>query len=252
MISPAQLVWGVEWVWLVWLVSILVVLKLSVQALRRWRRPCWAELARGEEGVSYSLSYVMVFPFYLMFLCLVFETTWLLVAKVGTMYAAHAGARSAVVWSSAQPANLRTTRINQAVWTAMTPFVTGSPSWQNLPSDAPLQAGEYVAAYKLYNTGNNDKYAQASPAILAALATRYLTAATRTTWMPQQFDNVPANGPLTVTVTYRAPLHIPGVSKFLDPDGQLPYEYPITSSATLPSEAPANATKFLGIHYKSR
>src|SRR5690242_5021661 len=102
MISLTQLTTGVEGIWLIWFVSVAVVLKMLAATLRRWRRPCWSELARGEEGVSYTLSYVMVFPFYFLFVCVVFEVTWLLMAKIGTLYAAHAGARSQVVWASAQ------------------------------------------------------------------------------------------------------------------------------------------------------
>ena len=248
MISPAQLVQGVEGVWLVWLASVLVVLKLSVQALRRWRRPRWAELARGEEGVSYSLSYVLVFPFYLLFVCLVFETTWLLLAKVGTMYAAHAGARSAVVWASAKPDNLRTTRINQSVWTAMTPFVTGSPSWLSVQGDAFGQSLEYAAAYDFYVSSDDPN---AKPPF-TTLTNRYLTAASRTTWSPPNFNNVPANGDLTLTVTYRAPLHIPGAVRILSTNVWAQNEYAITSSVTLPNEAPASADGTLGIEYESR
>src|SRR6516225_2131077 len=160
MISPLQWIQGVEWIWLIWSVGVVMLLRLTWQALRRWSRPCWRELLCGEEGLSYSLSYVLVFPLYFLFACMVFEATWLLLAKIGTLYAAHAGARSQVVWSSAQPANLRTTRTNQAVWTALTPFVTGDPSWLSVPSEAWAQSGEYVLAYESYYS-SGDKYADA-------------------------------------------------------------------------------------------
>jgi Flp pilus assembly protein TadG len=247
MISPSQLTHGVEWVWLVWLVGVAVVLRMSWQALRRWRRPRWRELARGEEGVSYSLSYVLLFPFYLLFVCVVFEATWLLLAKVGTLYAAHAGARSAVVWSSAQTrsSDLPTRRINQSVWTAMTPFVTGEPSLLDIPADAGGQAGEYVLAYKAYFTSGDPN----ADAPVGTLTRRYLAAASRTTWEPpvDQLARVRAGGDLTLTVTYRAPLHIPGAARVFG--GR---EYRIVSSATLPNEAPANDAQTLGIDYQSR
>jgi Flp pilus assembly protein TadG len=247
MISPLQLTQGVEWVWLVWLAAVAVVLRMGWLTLRNWRRPNWAELARGEEGVSYSLSYVLVIPFFFLFVCIVFETTWLLMAKIGTLIAAHAGARSAVVWSSAQPANLRTTRINQSVWTAMTPFITGSPDGLNVPGDAFAQSGEYAWAYQSYFS-SGDPYANAP---FATMARRYLATASRTSWRTQ-VDNSRPDGGLTAIVTYRAPLHIPGAGRILDPDGSPPYEYPITSSATLPNEAPANDSRTLGIDYQSR
>ena len=244
MISPAQLVQGVEGVWLVWLASVLVVLKLSVQALRRWRRPRWAELARGEEGVSYSLSYVLVFPFYLLFVCLVFETTWLLLAKVGTMYAAHAGARSAVVWASAKPDNLRTTRINQSVWTAMTPFVTGSPSWLSVQGDAFGQSLEYAAAYDFYVSSGDPN---AKPPF-TTLTNRYLTAASRTTWSPPNFNNVPANGDLTLTVTYRAPLHIPGAARILSTNVWRKTSMPSRRRSRCPTRHPRRPTARLALN----
>lgn len=239
---------GVEEIWLIWLISLAVVLKMSASALRRWRRPRWKHLAHGEEGVSYTLSYLLVFPFFFLFVCVVFEATWLLAAKIGTMYTAHAGARSAVVWASAQPTNLQKTRINQSVWTAMTPFVTGDPDWLKVPGEAFEQSGEYVLAYELCVGGNDDP--NAKPAT-STLANRYLTAASRTTWQ-MKIDKSKPDGDVTVTVTYRAPLHIPGAARVLNPNGWPRNEYAITSTATLPNEAPASADGTLGIDYQSR
>jgi Flp pilus assembly protein TadG len=246
MFSLGQWVQGVEWIWLVWLASLAIVFKLSCQALRRWRRPRWGVLARGEEGVSYSLAYVLVIPFYMLFVCVVFETTWLLLAKVGTMYAAHAGARSAVVWKSAQPANLQTPRINQSVWTAMTPFTTGSPSGLNNIFEALGQAADYELAYGLYSRASSD--ANAKPG-LGTMGKRYLNAASRTTC---DVGSPQPDGTLTVTVTYRAPLHIPGAARILNPSGWWTNEYAIRSTAKLPNEAPASANGTLGIDYQSR
>jgi Flp pilus assembly protein TadG len=246
MISPLQLTQGVEWVWLVWLVGVTVLLKMAAQALRLWRRPCWAELLRGEEGVSYSLSFVLLLPFYLLFVCLVFEATWLLLAKVGTLYAAHAGARSAVVWSSARtlPGDQSSNHINQSVWTAMTPFSSGQPSQQGAPAGADAQGDQYAAAYQSYSQASGDPYAQVAP---ARMKQRYLSAASRTTWQVN-IDQSRPDGDVTVRVTYRAPLYIPGAARALG----MGNEYPITSSATIPNEAPANDSRSLGIDYRSR
>ena len=251
MISLAQWIHGVEWVWLIWLASIAVVLTMTGKALQRWRRPRWVELAHGEEGLSYTLSYVLVFPIYFLFVCVVFEASWLLVAKVGTMYAAHAGARSQVVWSSAQTEQkgLAIKRTNQAVWTAMTPFITGDPRWISVPGQALLQSVEYVAAYKAHFS-SGDPYADAPNETLGA---RYHCAASRTTW-DVQVDPDPAhpNGDVTVTVTYLAPLHIPGAARVLNAGSGTLNEYRIVSTATLPNEAPANRSRTLGIDYQSR
>lgn len=247
MISLVELTRGVEWVWLVWLVAIAVLAKMVARSLRHWRRPRWTELARGEDGVSYSLSYVLVLPFFFLFVCIVFETTWLLLAKVGTLYAAHAGARSAVVWSSAQPSNLQTPRINQSVWTAMTPFATGEPSWQGPQGDAVAQSIEYAAAYGLYSRASGDPNANAPS---ATMIKRYLNAASRTTWRADPpLGQARAGGSQTVTVSYRAPVHIPGAARIFGNGREYP---PIVSSATLPSEAPASEDGTLGIEYQSR
>jgi Flp pilus assembly protein TadG len=248
MISFSQLTGGVEWVWLIWLATVAVLLKMLGSALRRWRRPRWSQLARGEEGLSYTLSYVLVFPIFFLFVCVVFEATWLLMAKIGTMYAAHAGARSQVVWTSAQTQEigLGNKRTYQAVWTAMTPFVTGDPGANRIPTDAYEQAIEYLAAYQA-NLVSGDPYANA-PA--SALTSRFLCAAARTDW--HSTIDPHSHGDVKVTVTYRAPLHIPGAARVLAAKGQGPFEYAITSSATLPNEAPASPDGTLGIEYQSR
>jgi Flp pilus assembly protein TadG len=242
MISPAQWIHGVEWVWLVWAVAAAVVLRMTWHMLRRWRQPRWAELVRGEEGVSYTLSYVLVLPLYLLFVCVVFEASWLLMGKIGTLYAAHAGARSQVVWASAQPSNLATTRTNQSVWSAMAPFVSAEPRWRFVPLEATLQAAEYTAAYRSNLTPNHPN-ANVPDSTLGA---RYLWAASRTSWQAQ-FDT-PRKGDVTVTVTYDAPLHIPGAARIFS-SGR---DFTIRSSATLPSEAPVSADGTLGIEYQSR
>ncbi len=247
MFGPRQMIEGVEGLWLVWMLAVAVVLRMLWLALRRWRRPNWGRLAAGEDGVSYSLSYVLVMPVFLLFVCIVFEVTWLLLAKIGTLYAAHAGARSAIVWSSAKPESLRTARINQAVWTAMTPFATGDPSGGSLSGDAYWQAQQFSWAYGSFVRAGGDPYAN-SPA--NTIVKRYYSAASRTTWNPPVEQLLWENN-VTFTVTYRAPLHIPGVARLFDPDGAPPYEYPISSTATLPNEAPVSSDRTLGIDYWS-
>lgn len=131
---PFGLVEGMEGVWAVAAGSLLVVLSGLVRAVRHAvrspRRPVLA-LVSDDAGLSYTLSYVLAIPVYLFFLLIAYEATWLLIAKAGTMYAAHAGARSAVVWDTAIPPGseggadrVRRQRIAQAVATAMAPFAT--------------------------------------------------------------------------------------------------------------------------------
>ena len=122
---------GVEGVWAAWAVSLAVLVRGLTRARPAARRPALLALARCDRGASYSLAYVFVVPIYLLFLCVVVETSMLLVAKVGTMYAAHAGVRSAVVWQSASHKDgpdVRGARIRQSVRTAMAPFVSNRRS----------------------------------------------------------------------------------------------------------------------------
>src|SRR5262245_49854582 len=100
MFHPWELVRGMEVVWLAWLAGVGLLLVGARWTLRRFQAPGLRELWRDEGGASYTLSYVLAVPVYLLFICIVAEMTLLLVAKVGTLYAAHAGARSSIVWRS--------------------------------------------------------------------------------------------------------------------------------------------------------
>ena len=247
-------------IWGVWAVGVAVALGGVVAAGRRWRWRGWKAVAADESGASYSLGFVMVAPLYLFFLLTVYEATLLLVAKVGTMYAAHACARSTVVWQTAEPASLRKDRTEQATVTAMTPFVSARARDIDpfrIPGSAYGQAVELVGAYFLYS-----RDAAAAPPAVARpyprgnatwdyLARKYLNAASRTTYTVTGDAKTPG-ADTTVVVRYRAPLYFPVVSRFLDPDGVWPYEYAIESRAVLPNETPVSADRKLGIDYRSR
>jgi hypothetical protein len=260
--AVSELFAGMEGVWAVWLVSVGVLAGGAWAAVRRFRTPTLADVVRDEQGVSYSLSYVLVVPFYLFFFCMVYESSLLLLAKIGTLYSAHAGARSAAVWQSARPAELRQERVQQSVFTAMAPFVSArsrdlATARALPPGSAYYQAGEFVLAYQFYSRGGMNQPAPADRGYARAnapagyLFKKYLNAAARTTFEVGGNPNEPG-GPTTLTVTYRAPLLIPGVNRFLDPDGHWPYEMEVVSRATMPNETPVSADHSLGIDYHSR
>jgi Flp pilus assembly protein TadG len=188
---------------------------------------------------------VLVAPFYLGFVLAVFEIGFLLIAGIGTRYAAHAAARSAAVWADSGPAAEAGLRPRQAAWAALAPYVGGSP--RELAAAGPVPPGAedsapgYAAAVRRYAAGRASG--------TDAAARRFLNAAARTT---VTVEPVPASGPrppVRVSVTYRAPLTWPVVSRFLDPDRSPPFEYPITAVATLPVEAPETGGRGLGIGY---
>jgi hypothetical protein len=249
---------GVELVWLVWLALLLILVGTAIRVLRHFRRPRVAVVHQDEEGASYTLAYVMVIPIYLLFLCLVVEASLLLIAKVGTLYAAHAGARSMVVWDSMPPTELRDERSRQAVFTAMAGFTSSSPRHLrfSIPPKAFQQAAEFVLVYKMYSRASESQpgprrpYTRINPTA-RKLFQRYLVAASRTT-IRYDVDRSNPEGPIRCTVTYLAPLYIPGSARILDPDGSAPYDYPIVSIVTLPNEAPISADGTLGIEYESR
>ncbi len=288
---------GVEIIWVIWLVGVLVLLHGLTRIRIADRRPKLAELVQCERGASYSLAYIFVVPVYLLFLCVVFESSMLLVAKVGTMYAAHAGARSAVVWQSADHKNgksVRSERIRQSIRVAMAPFVsnrksdvvpTNFGSVGDLAPDGnwlypnqysglkngtqtsldlngvPLETAQFTGAYKAYELGSkgqnppgNRPYSR-TEAPISIVATKYANASTRLIIRVNDKDSLPdqpwpAGEPVSVKVTYRAPLYIPGARRFLTRGG-LPW-VEITSVATLPNETPVSADRTLGIKYQSR
>jgi hypothetical protein len=252
---------GVEWVCAAWLLGVLVLLRGVQLAARRVRPGRLRDLAHGEDGVSYTLAYVLVIPFYLAFLSLVFETTMLLVAKIGTLYAAHAGARSAVVWVSARPAGLWSERVEQSIRSAMAPFVSArareiATARRLPPIAATRQAGEFVLAYKYY-VGLGAVRSGGGPSGTRGDAPaeywirKYLNAAARTRFQVQGDPSQPG-GPITVTVTYSAPMLIPGLNRFFSQGPRWPSEFDIVSRATLPNEAPTSSDHTLGIDYRSR
>lgn len=256
--SLAELFEGAEVVWAVWAVAILILIAGAVRVARCARRPSLRALAADEHGGSYTLSYVMAIPVYLFFLCMAYEATWLLIAKIGTLYAAHAGARSAVVWESMEPADTRDNRIEQSVTMAMAPFATSSEkhlaSAGGAPPEAYVRAEEFVLAYRGYSSASA---AQPPPRARPYRQTNtpsdtlrryYLVAAARTTY---RYDADPnPGGQVTMTVTYRAPLRIPGPARWLGFSGSSP-EWVVTSRATLPNEAADTPDRTIGIGYRS-
>jgi hypothetical protein len=258
----AEAVRGVEWVLAVWLIGVAVLLRGGLAAARRFRTPSLAAVARDEAGLSYALAYVLTVPFYLFFLCMVYGASMLMVAKLGTLYAAHACARSAVVWQTAKPAELRQERMSQSVYSAMAPFV-GARARDVLtarsapPPSAQRQALEFVMAHEFYSAGSrnlpppgNRPYPREN-APGGYLYRKYMNAAARTTFRVDDGTRTPG-APLRATITYRAPIYFPGVNRFLSSTGGWPYELEIRSTATLPNETPKSEDSTLGIDYRSR
>jgi hypothetical protein len=220
----------------------------------RWR-DALADAARGEEGMSYAMPFVFVVPVFLVLVLGAYQVGMILFAKIGTMYAAHMGARSAVVWLPAGDPNMAQQRINQAVFTAMAPFTFGSSSDKGNTADP--AADDYATAFLAYSAPSEGKGPPlAAPGLPTQfvqedLRQHYLSAASRT--VVQATPPLPTpEDQVTVTVTYRVPLILPVVSRIFADKATGPAEYTLTSSATLPSEAPKSVSGTLGIQYQPR
>jgi hypothetical protein len=254
--SPWEAVRGVELPWIVLGAGGLILAAGVVRLARIARiahiahRPRLVALHSDEQGVTYSLNYVLVIPIYLLLVCMVVEATFLVTAKIGTMYSAHAGARSAVVWDSANPQDLRDKRVRQSVLTAMAPFA--SVNQKQLAEGAAPQADDGPAGQDFARAyADHSRWQGGNDIGRAALENKYRGAAGRTTYT-LDVDRSRPDGDVKVTVTYRAPMFIPGAARLFDRDGQAPYEYTIQTTAILPNEAPVSADRTLGIDYRSR
>ena len=197
-------------------------------------------LALDEDGGAYTLSYVMVVPFVMLFMCLIVETTLMLSAKLGTVYSAYAGARVATVWSSATTWDNTEDRIERAVIKSFVPFASGSSSRQGDAGD--VEMDNYYESYAAYVD---------EPVSQAYVRKKYGNAANSLTITtdgpPSSWDS-----DITVTVKYECPFRIPGIGRLLGEQGSDGgYYFPLTSKVTLQIEGPQNNTQKLGIGYFS-
>jgi hypothetical protein len=227
---------------------------MRVMSLRR--------LVRRQRGVSYSLSFVLVVPLYLTIMVFTLEVGILMITRIGLQYAAHMAARSAVVWQSAEPESLRDDRIKLAAVQAIAPYVGGRQrevdDAGSISGDAYQHASDFASAVRRYQQkavsaepGLRRPYTRSrTPPKADFLERKFLSAWGRTDVEVKASAQDP-RGPLEVTVKLRAPLYMPIVSRFLDPDLSAPFEYPMQTTVTLPNDAPVSKDNKLGIKYQS-
>jgi Flp pilus assembly protein TadG len=220
-------------------------------------------LLRRTRGASYSLPFVLVVPLYLTVMLTAVEAGFLLLARIGTQYAAHAAARSAVVWRSASPAELREDRVRQSAAQALAPFVGGRqreldsagpvPPWgHDFATDFADAVRRFEAPAAAADPCTPRPYQRSrTPPEADFLRRKFLCAAARTSVEVVATDPADPRTALTVTVRFRAPLYVPVVSRFLDPDGSPPFEYPMSATVTLPADGAMTATGTVGIDYHS-
>lgn len=197
-------------------------------------------LVRDEDGGAYTLSYVMVIPILMLLVCVIVETTLMMSAKVGTVYAAYSGARTAVVWSSAsQNWSAAEDRIEHAAIKSFVPFAGGSGTKSN--GAEPAELSEYVRAYTAF--AKND------PVSESYVKNKYRNASERLT-VTTNGPPRSADGDIEVTVEYRFKFNIPGIGKLLGEQGEDgDYYFLLESTAKLQNEGPKNSRQELGIGY---
>ena len=195
-------------------------------------------IAQDETGGAYTLSYVLVVPFLMLFMCMIVETTLMLSAKIGTQYAAFAGARVATVWASAVSWDEAQSRTEEAAQQAFLPFASGAMSRAN-----GQEAENFGRYYESYSEYVEDPASEAYLRKKSQNASNSLTVTIE--GPPSQWDD-----DLTVIVRYECPFRIPGIARLFGEQGDNGgYYFPLTSEVTLQNEGPQNEQQDMGIGY---
>ena len=246
-----ELFHSVEDVWAIWFISCAL---LSVLVYRAFRFQHWRSLTsfmRDERGASYALNYLMTFPFYLITVCWVIQSTMILIVKIGVMHSAHVAARSAVVWRPADPEDdddgLETAEDkaqSAAAW-AMTPYASGLerhedliPIWRRFTPRAFKAEIEAFAYDELYRHFAQDSEAQESLAVPEFVRRKFRYASAMTDVTLSDHENR-FNEELSATVEFRMPIHIPGAGWVLGSWSSNGFYRDIEATATAIGEAVA-------------
>ena len=241
-----------QWIWALWIVSATCTAGFTTVCLRQLRWHHVKRVCLDEDGAGYTLSYVFTIPIYILMLAVVLESTFLLMAKLGTVYAAFAGARSAIVWYPSAHEAVAEEKARKAATRAFVPFASGAASAKTDAAVDESDMDAYLEAYQEYlATVGFDKPAPK----------RYVRAKYRYAHAPDvldvQLEVRPIEGgevweeDIICTVTYNFPFSAPIIDRLMGQPSPNGYIYPITSRVVLQSETPMNEEKRLGISYAS-
>jgi len=217
---------------------ILLAIRVSAMAARAARR-----FTRAEAGAAQTISFLMVTALYLIVFFAILETCLFLAAKTGTVYAAFAAARTAVVRGEDPRSD---DRVREAAILAFTPFATGverGPAVAAAPGEEEFLATYRSTAAAIGLPGDG----------LPRLRRQYrITHRALRVESSRHVLGEPWEEDVTVTVTYDFPFTFPVVGRILGrPNADGRYVFPIRTSATLPMEHPANEQRKLGIAHAS-
>lgn len=243
MFDPLEIFRSVEIIWVVWLASCLSLAVMTIIGLSKVRfRHLVRTFQRDERGAAYALSYVMVVPLYFIFVCLVVETSNILVTKIGTVYSAYAGARTAIVWDSAASESEVRRRTVDSARQAFVPFATGvrlkGAAAPSLNSDQT----KYLNTYEKYV----DKPAVSRANLVTKLGN------TKEKLLVDYQPPSDWQDDVNVEVTYEFRFHVPVIAHALGKRGTDGHRYyKIVTSVQLQNEGPQNDNQRMGISYAS-
>lgn len=274
-------------VWIVWGACALALVGTAYLRLRRCDKKRVCRALQDERGATYVLPYLLTFPIYLLTMCLMIQSTQIIVVKLFTMRAASAAVRSAVVWRSADPesdragANLAVERAHYAAAIAMTPVASSQQrhlrnplldstifhkptglDWAYLRESIYHNTrAPYGNVYRTIASDNIRRDAESpSPLVRAPdeippqhyydQKLRYAAWATRVEVDSAKKYNV-WNHPYTVELVYLMPMNIPGAGRLL---GQFHgwnqfHARLIVTRASMPMETPKSKNRRIGIGY---
>lgn len=275
------LIESVEFVWLIWLTCVVILLVATKFALANMRWKSVRDFCRDDEGASYALPYVMTLPFLLLIFCCALQGTFILIAKFGTIHAAYAAGRSAIVWQGADPNSNRASKdladfhADRAAVLGMTPFAAGvkmAPVSRMLMTTFPTRGGRdaYIKGRAFYDPMYR-RYAKISTTATPSKVIKNPNALAKKSYINQKLlvaacctnatikggkEVTSFNDDLEVQVTYKMPLQIPLGAPIFDSGsigarflGGSFYARTITSTVKLPSEAPQTSRRRLEVPY---
>jgi len=271
-------------VWLVWILSLLLIGYCMRRLFSQFRFSNLRRFHRSEAGASYALPYIMTFVCFVFLMAMFLQASLMLVTKFGTMYSAHAAARTFVVWQSAAPEDVSVVGIdfnyarlkaNRAAVMAMVPYASCSKRHQSglFPGAKAISYVKYKADSLLYRriyertleTANEKDSHRTHTGIIKNpkggaskeyMEAKYIYAgAAVSVDLPEEI--VAWNDDMAVKVTYRMPFHIPGTARMLGGQRTFyswwtsgPFYRDIESTVVLPSEAAKTADGTIGIPYQ--
>jgi len=259
-----EFVHSIEHFCLIWLVCVFLAAWLTCKGCRKFRGAVSVRrFHRNEAGAAYSLSFVMVLPFYVLLLAIIFETTFIFLAKMGTMYASHSAARSAAVHTTVNflPERKEKGDIPPAAWDyaqnaavqAMTPYTRGLFGDDDIVKDELPKAKKYREAFREYLEMNGKKECKLLDSYIEKKYKYANQAVSVDLRLDPKSGTKPWNQELEVTMKYESPALLPYVGRLLGAKKSVKNPkltvYILETKTSLANECPKNDTGSLGIAY---